>query len=204
MIFVALRKYANDVYTQIGVVLLIGLSSKTAILIVEFAREIRASGKDIVESALEAARLRFRPLLMTTISFVFGTLPLLFASGAGAASQQAVGTAVFGGMLAATFLTVAFVPVFFRVFQAGGERYLGESAQDGGYEPAGEPAPSLYAKAVDLTLVRPLGLVPIVVSGVGCAMGLPVAWFFQSPVNVDRICWRDPVDYTFTRPLGRF
>jgi HAE1 family hydrophobic/amphiphilic exporter-1 len=121
------RGMANDVYTQIGVVLLIGLSSKTAILIVEFAREIRAGGKGIVESALEAARLRFRPLLMTTISFVFGTLPLLFASGAGAASQQAVGTAVFGGMLAATFLTVAFVPVFFRVFQAGGERYLGES-----------------------------------------------------------------------------
>jgi len=77
-------------------------------------------------------------------------------------------------------------------------------AEDDGYEPRGEPTPSLYAKAVDITLVRPLGLVPIVVSGVGCAMGLPVAWFFQSPVEVERICWRDPVDYTFTRPLGRF
>jgi hypothetical protein len=77
-------------------------------------------------------------------------------------------------------------------------------AEDDAYEPRGEPAPSFYAKAVDLTLVRPLGLVPIVVSGVGCAMGLPVAWFFQSPVDVDRICWRDPVEYTFTRPLGEF
>lgn len=77
-------------------------------------------------------------------------------------------------------------------------------AEDDAYEPSGEPTPSIYAKAVDITLVRPLGLVPIVVSGVGCAMGLPVAWFFQSPVEVERICWRDPVDYTFTRPLGRF
>jgi len=135
-----MRGLANDVYTQIGVVLLIGLASKTAILIVEFAREIRATGKDIVESALEAARLRFRPLLMTTISFVFGTLPLLVASGAGAASQQAVGTAVFGGMLAATVLTVTFVPVFFRVFQAAGERYLGESvAREGTTEPVTPP-----------------------------------------------------------------
>ena len=84
------------------------------------------------------------------------------------------------------------------------EPALAAGAEGDAYEPSGEPAPSLYAKAVDLTLVRPLGLVPIVVSGVGCAMGLPVAWFFQSPVDVDRICWRDPVDYTFTRPLGEF
>jgi len=125
------RGYANDVYTQIGIVLLIGLASKTAILIVEFAREIRSGGKGIEESALEAATLRFRPVLMTTISFVFGTLPLLVASGAGAASQRAVGTSVFGGMLAATFLTVTFVPVFFRVFQAGGERFFGEGSHSG-------------------------------------------------------------------------
>jgi HAE1 family hydrophobic/amphiphilic exporter-1 len=121
-----LRGLANDVYTQIGVVLLIGLASKTSILIVEFAREIRSGGKEVVESAREAARLRFRPVLMTAISFVFGTLPLLVATGAGAASRQAVGTAVFGGMLVATFLTVIFVPVFFRVFQAAGERWFGE------------------------------------------------------------------------------
>jgi HAE1 family hydrophobic/amphiphilic exporter-1 len=123
-----MRGLANDVYTQIGVVLLIGLASKTAILIVEFAREIRMGGKDVEVAAVEAARLRFRPVLMTAISFVFGTLPLLVASGPAAASRQAVGTAVFGGMLVATFLTVIFVPVFFRVFQAAGERYFGETA----------------------------------------------------------------------------
>jgi len=78
-------------------VLLIGLASKTSILIVEFAREIRAQGKPIVEAGIEAAGLRFRPVLMTTISFVFGTLPLLVATGAGAASRRAVGTAVFSG-----------------------------------------------------------------------------------------------------------
>ena len=120
--------------------LLIGLASKTAILIVEFARELRMQGKGLIESATEAAQLRFRPVLMTAISFVFGTLPLLIASGAGAASRQAVGTAVFGGMIAATILTVVFVPVFFRVFQGLGER-LSKPAQE---ETAGtaEPAAS--------------------------------------------------------------
>ena len=118
------RGLANDVYTQIGIVLLIGLASKTAILIVEFARDIRIKQKKgIVESAIEASRLRFRPVLMTAISFVFGTFPLLIASGAGAASRQAVGTTVFGGMIVATVLTVLFVPVFFRVFQGLSERF---------------------------------------------------------------------------------
>jgi HAE1 family hydrophobic/amphiphilic exporter-1 len=92
-------------------VLLIALASKNAILIVEFARELRAQGKDIVEAAAEAARLRFRPVLMTAFSFIFGVLPLVFASGAGSASQQAVGTAV------STALAVLFVPVFFVIFQ---------------------------------------------------------------------------------------
>jgi HAE1 family hydrophobic/amphiphilic exporter-1 len=140
VIALLMRGLANDVYTQIGVVLLIGLASKTAILIVEFAREMRAGGKDIVESALDAARLRFRPVLMTAISFVFGTLPLLVASGAGAASRQAVGTAVFGGMLVATVFTVLFVPVFYRVFQAVGERFFGESL--GAPAPESEPSTS--------------------------------------------------------------
>jgi HAE1 family hydrophobic/amphiphilic exporter-1 len=124
---VAARGLPNDVYTQIGIVLLIGLASKTAILIVEFGREMRSGGKGIHEAALDASRLRFRPVLMTAISFVFGTLPLLIASGAGAASRQAVGTAVFGGMLIATILMVVFVPVFFQVFQGAGERFFGEA-----------------------------------------------------------------------------
>ncbi len=123
------RGLSNDTYTQIGVVLLIGLASKTSILIVEFARERRAQGEDIPTSAIEAAKLRFRPLLMTTISFVFGTFPLLVATGAGSASRQAVGTAVFGGMIAATVLTVLFVPVFYLVFQNLGEKLFGEDAR---------------------------------------------------------------------------
>ena len=143
---VNLRGMANSVYTQIGVVLLIGLASKTSILIVEFAREQRFGGKEVVDAALEAARLRFRPVLMTAISFVFGTLPLLVASGAGAASRQSVGTAVFGGMLVATFLCVLFVPVFFRVFQAAGESWFGERG-DLTAAAAPEPAPNPLAEA---------------------------------------------------------
>jgi HAE1 family hydrophobic/amphiphilic exporter-1 len=117
-IAVVMRGFDNNLYTQIGIVLLIALASKNAILIVEFARELRAQGKDIVEAAAEAARLRFRPVLMTAFSFIFGVLPLVFASGAGSASQQAVGTAVFGGMMASTALAVLFVPVFFVIFNA--------------------------------------------------------------------------------------
>jgi HAE1 family hydrophobic/amphiphilic exporter-1 len=116
-IALVMRGFDNNLYTQIGVVLLIALASKNAILIVEFARELRAQGKDIVTAAAEAARLRFRPVLMTAFSFIFGVLPLVFASGAGSASQQAVGTAVFGGMMASTALAVLFVPVFFVIFQ---------------------------------------------------------------------------------------
>ncbi len=112
-----MRGFDNNLYTQIGIVLLIALASKNAILIVEFARQLRTQGKDIVEAAAEAARLRFRPVLMTAFSFIFGVFPLVFASGAGSASQQAVGTAVMGGMMASTALAVLFVPVFFVIFQ---------------------------------------------------------------------------------------
>jgi HAE1 family hydrophobic/amphiphilic exporter-1 len=116
-IALVMRGFDNNLYTQIGIVLLIALASKNAILIVEFARELRAQGKDIVAAAAEAAKLRFRPVLMTALSFIFGVMPLVFASGAGSASQQAVGTAVFGGMMASTVLAVLFVPVFFVIFQ---------------------------------------------------------------------------------------
>ncbi len=114
---VAARGMDSNVYTQIGIVLLIGLASKNAIMIVEFARELRRGGKGLLESAIEASRLRLRPILMTSFAFIFGVLPLVTASGAGAASQRAVGTAVFGGMLTSTFLAVLLVPVFFVVFQ---------------------------------------------------------------------------------------
>jgi HAE1 family hydrophobic/amphiphilic exporter-1 len=114
---VALRGFDNNIYTQIGIVLIIALASKNAILIVEFARELRAKGESIVDAALHAARLRFRPILMTSFAFILGIAPLVFAEGAGAASRQALGTAVFGGMIAATVLAVFFVPVFFVVIQ---------------------------------------------------------------------------------------
>jgi HAE1 family hydrophobic/amphiphilic exporter-1 len=112
-----LRRMDNNTYTQIGIVLLVALASKNAILIVEFAREQRRQGRSIRESAAEAAGIRFRAILMTAISSILGFLPLLVAAGAGAASRQAVGTAVVGGMIAATIFSVLFVPNFFVVFQ---------------------------------------------------------------------------------------
>ncbi|HVW54642.1 MAG TPA: multidrug efflux RND transporter permease subunit [Rhizobiaceae bacterium] len=106
-----------DVYSQIGFVMLVGLAAKNAILIVEFARRRREEGLSIVEAAMEAARLRLRPILMTAFAFILGVLPLMFATGAGAASRQSIGTAVFGGMLAATILSLMFVPVFYAVIE---------------------------------------------------------------------------------------
>ncbi len=112
-----MRHADNNTYTQIGIVLLVALASKNAILIVEFASQERASGMEIREAAKKAARLRFRAILMTAISSILGFVPLVVASGAGAASRQAVGNAVVGGMIAATVFSLLFVPTFFVVFQ---------------------------------------------------------------------------------------
>ncbi len=114
---VSFRGMDNNVYTQIGIVLIIALASKNAILIVEFARELHEKGMNVLEAAVEASRLRFRPILMTSFAFILGILPLVNATGAGAASRRSLGTAVFGGMLAATVLAVFFVPVFYVVMQ---------------------------------------------------------------------------------------
>jgi HAE1 family hydrophobic/amphiphilic exporter-1 len=138
---VAVRSMDNNVYTQIGVVLLVALSSKNAILIVEFAREQRARGLDIAAAAIEAARLRFRPILMTSFAFILGVYPLVVAEGAGAASRRALGTAVFGGMLTSTFLAVLFVPVFYVVFQGLSEA----RARRRGPAPAPTAAPAEVA-----------------------------------------------------------
>ncbi|MFO0732113.1 MAG: efflux RND transporter permease subunit [Nitrospiraceae bacterium] len=108
-----LSAMANDIYFQIGLVTLIGLAAKNAILIVEFANQQYAQGLSLYEAALEAARLRFRPILMTSLAFILGVVPLVTASGAGAASRHSIGMGVFGGMLAATFLAICFVPLFF-------------------------------------------------------------------------------------------
>jgi HAE1 family hydrophobic/amphiphilic exporter-1 len=120
-----LRGLDNNVYTQIGSVLIIALASKNAILIVEFARELRIAGRSIREAAVEAARMRFRPILMTSFAFILGVLPLVWATGAGAASRQSLGTAVFGGMITSTVLAVFFVPVFFVVIQWLSELWSG-------------------------------------------------------------------------------
>jgi hydrophobic/amphiphilic exporter-1 (mainly G- bacteria), HAE1 family len=114
---VAIRGMDNNIYTQIGIVLIIALASKNAILIVEFARELQAKGHDLLDAAVRAARQRFRPILMTSFAFILGIVPLVSAEGAGAASRRALGTAVFGGMIAATVLAVFFVPVFYVVVQ---------------------------------------------------------------------------------------
>jgi HAE1 family hydrophobic/amphiphilic exporter-1 len=107
----------NNVYTQVGLVLLVGLSAKNAILIVEFARDLRAKGMGVLEAAVEASRLRFRPILMTSFSFILGVLPLVTATGAGAVSRQSVGMAVFAGMLGVTILGVFFTPVLYVLMQ---------------------------------------------------------------------------------------
>ena len=128
--FVAARGMDVNIYTQIGIVLIIALASKNAILIVEFARELHARGAGIREAAIQAARSRFRPILMTSFAFILGILPLVQATGAGAASRQALGTAVFGGMVAATVLAVFFVPVFFVLIQGFRDwRYPPERAE---------------------------------------------------------------------------
>jgi HAE1 family hydrophobic/amphiphilic exporter-1 len=110
-------KIENNLYVQIGLVLLIALSAKNAILIVEYARDLRAHGRSLAESAVEAARARFRPILMTSFAFILGVAPLVVASGAGASARKSIGITVFSGMIASTCLAVLFVPSFFVIVQ---------------------------------------------------------------------------------------
>jgi len=113
---------SNDVYFQVGLLTTIGLSAKNAILIVEFAKEQMEKGVGLIEATLEATRLRLRPILMTSLAFILGVLPLVTAKGAGSGSQNAIGTGVMGGMISATFLAIVFVPLFFvivkKIFKA--------------------------------------------------------------------------------------
>lgn len=110
-----IRSLPNDVYFKVGLIAIIGLSAKNAILIIEFAKDLQAQGKGLIEATLEAVHLRFRPIIMTSLAFILGVLPLVVASGAGSASQRAIGTGVMGGMITATVLAVFLVPVFFVV-----------------------------------------------------------------------------------------
>ena len=140
---VTLRGMENDVYLKVGLITIIGLSAKNAVLIVEFAKDLHAQGKSLVAAVLEAAHIRFRPIVMTSMAFILGTLPLAIASGAGSASQRAVGTAVIGGMLTATTLAVFFVPIFFvlvRHIFKGSERQRQMYAHESGAADAAAPA----------------------------------------------------------------
>jgi hydrophobic/amphiphilic exporter-1 (mainly G- bacteria), HAE1 family len=129
----SLRGLENDVYCQIGLVMLVGLSSKNAILIVEFAEQLRHSGMPLFEAAVEAARIRLRPILMTSLAFILGVVPLVVASGAGEHGRHSVGTTVFGGMLVSTILNLFFIPVLYLIIEGWRER--GETP-----EPAPAPA----------------------------------------------------------------
>ena len=129
------RGLVNDVYCQIGLVMLIGLSAKNGILVVQFAEELRDRGLSIAEAAVEAARIRLRPILMTSLAFILGVMPLVFASGAGREARHSVGTAVAGGMIASTFLNLAFIPVLYGAVRSVGRR-----------RPAATPGPAAGTK----------------------------------------------------------
>jgi len=137
---VALRGMANDVYCQIGLVMLIGLSAKNSILIVEFAEQLREKGRTIVEAAIEAAELRLRPILMTSFAFILGILPLVFATGAGALGRRSVGTTIVGGMLFSTVLNLFFIPTLYvilsKILSTGPRRHTPRMIEDGVGEPA--------------------------------------------------------------------
>ncbi len=126
-----MRAFPYDLYTQIGIVTLIGLAAKNAILIVEFAKERRDHGDPVRHAALEAARLRLRPILMTSFAFILGVLPLLIATGAGAGARRSLGTAVFSGMISATVLAVFIVPVLYVVIQEFTERRKATAQSEG-------------------------------------------------------------------------
>jgi hydrophobic/amphiphilic exporter-1 (mainly G- bacteria), HAE1 family len=119
------RGLINDVYCQIGLVMLIGLSAKNGILVVEFAEQLRARGMSIVDAAVEAARIRLRPILMTSLAFILGVMPLVVATGAGQEARHSVGTTVVSGMIASTFLNLAFIPVLYVVVKSLGRKDTG-------------------------------------------------------------------------------
>jgi len=143
---VMLRQMNNDIYFQIGLIVLIGLAAKNAILIAEFAMQFMQQGRTAAEAAAEAARLRFRPIVMTSLAFVLGVVPLVIATGAGAAARQSMGTGVFGGMIVATFVAPIFVPLFFSLL-ARKARPTHEHPGEGGL-PA-TPAPATPDPATD-------------------------------------------------------
>jgi HAE1 family hydrophobic/amphiphilic exporter-1 len=139
----SMRGLQNDVYCQIGLVMLIGLSSKNAILIVEFAEQLRQQRLSILDAAIESARIRLRPILMTSFAFILGVLPLVLAKGAGRVGRQSVGTTVFAGMIAATTLNLIFIPVLYVLIKSFQERVMSPRAQTvDDADSEAEPAPA--------------------------------------------------------------
>ena len=134
------RGLANDVYCQVGLVMLIGLAAKNAILIVEFAEQLRDRGLSVIDAAIEAARIRLRPILMTSLAFILGVLPLVFATGAGQVARRSVGTTVAGGMLVSTFLNLLFIPVLYVIVQTLRGKFGGGGRRQAGGEPEPKPA----------------------------------------------------------------
>jgi multidrug efflux pump len=131
------RGLENDVYFQIGLLVLVGLAAKNAILIVEFAVELRQQGRSVLEAAVEAGELRLRPIIMTSLAFIFGCVPLAIAAGAGANARHSLGTGIIGGMIGASTLALLYVPLFFYLFDKLAER----GKPEGGAPPEGTPAP---------------------------------------------------------------
>jgi outer membrane protein TolC len=165
------RGFSNDVFCQVGLILLVGLAAKNSILIVEFAEQLRGRGLSIVEAAVESSRIRLRPILMTSIAFILGVLPLAFASGAGAAGRNSIGTTVAGGMLASTLLSIIFIPVLYVVIRtiAPGRGRRSHEGDEGvadagsGHGPA-SPGAATIAVLLILILVAPVGAQPPTIS----------------------------------------
>ena len=123
-----IRGQPSDIYVQVGLITVVGLSAKNAILIVEFANELHSKGVPLLQAAMQAARDRLRPILMTSLAFIFGVSPLLIASGAGAMSRHSIGTTVFSGMVVATSIAIIFIPLFFFLIQGLADRFRKQSA----------------------------------------------------------------------------
>jgi hypothetical protein len=147
------RGLANDVFCQIGLVLLIGLAAKNSILIVEFAEQMRERGMSILDAAVESSRIRLRPILMTSFAFILGVMPLALATGAGAAARNSVGTAVAGGMVASTFLSIIFIPVLYVILRTLVPGKVRGANKDDGAEASGHAAAPVAGVVVGLAMI---------------------------------------------------